>query len=242
MASNRKLPFGYRMEFGEVVIHPLEAVMVQRIFWQYADGASYKEVLDTLRNQDVPYDPGKLWNKNMVARILENRKYTGEPGWPAIISEELYARADEKRSSKAAPVKRTEAQKILHRLSGGSTTMEMEGNVLRMLNDLVASPERICAPSMPLAEQAETETLRQVLTDELDQQPINEEATKAAAMELASARFATIGNQEYETVRLQRLFTAHGAMEELDAAILCTTVSAVQIRKGKVILGLKTDK
>ena len=36
MASNRKLPFGYRMEFGEIVIHPLEAITVQKIFRQYA--------------------------------------------------------------------------------------------------------------------------------------------------------------------------------------------------------------
>ena len=68
MATKRKLPFGYRMEFGEIVIHPLEAVMVQKIFQQYASGASYKELVDTLRNQDVPYNPGKIWNKNMVNR------------------------------------------------------------------------------------------------------------------------------------------------------------------------------
>ena len=98
MASNRTLPFGYRMEFGEIVIHPLEAITVQKIFRQYASGASYKELVDMLREQVVSYDSGRLCNKNMVARIQENRKYIGDQAWPAIIQEEQYDRAREKRS------------------------------------------------------------------------------------------------------------------------------------------------
>ena len=29
MGSNRKRPFGYRMEFGEIVLHPTEAETVR---------------------------------------------------------------------------------------------------------------------------------------------------------------------------------------------------------------------
>ena len=103
MAGNRKLPFGYQMEMGKIVTNPKEALTVQYIFQQYALGASYSELLEHLRKQDVPYDKGKLWNKNMVARILENRKYTGQPGWPSIIDADMFERANEKRSSKVAP-------------------------------------------------------------------------------------------------------------------------------------------
>ena len=35
MAGNRKLPFGYQMELGEVVTHPQEAEVVRDIFRQY---------------------------------------------------------------------------------------------------------------------------------------------------------------------------------------------------------------
>ena len=80
MAGNRKLPFSYRMEMGKVVMHPKEALTVQYIFQQYSLGASYSELLRHLREQDVEYDQDRLWNKNMVARILENRKYIGQPG------------------------------------------------------------------------------------------------------------------------------------------------------------------
>ena len=82
MASNRKLPFGYRMELGKIAIHPEEAPIVQHMFQQYILGASYTELVEDLRRRDVPYNQGKLWNKNMVARILENRKYIAStPYW-----------------------------------------------------------------------------------------------------------------------------------------------------------------
>ena len=40
MAGNRKLPFGYRMERGEVTEHPIEAEAVREIFQRYLAGAS----------------------------------------------------------------------------------------------------------------------------------------------------------------------------------------------------------
>ena len=141
MASNRKLPFGYRMELGKIVIHPEEASTVQCIFRQYSLGASYKELVKHLREQDMPYDPGKLWNKNMVARILENRKYIGQPGWPSIIDVDMFECVNEKRFYKVSPPQLTDAQKILRRLSGGSS-MNIEQAVLCLLNSLITEPQQ----------------------------------------------------------------------------------------------------
>ena len=41
MGSNRKRPFGYKMEFGEIVLHPAEAETVRWIYDSYLAGASY---------------------------------------------------------------------------------------------------------------------------------------------------------------------------------------------------------
>ena len=71
MAGNRKQPFGYRMEFGEYTPHPAEAETVRRIYQTYLAGASYQELVEALQERGIAYDEGKLWNKNMVARILE---------------------------------------------------------------------------------------------------------------------------------------------------------------------------
>ena len=65
----RKQPFGYRIEMGEIVVHPQEAGIVRFIYREYIAGATYKSLVNALRNQDIPYDNGKLRNKNMVARI-----------------------------------------------------------------------------------------------------------------------------------------------------------------------------
>ena len=87
MGSNRKRPFGYKMEFGEIVLHPEEAETVRRIYDSYLAGDSYSALVDKLRERGVPYDGDKPWNKNMTARILADRRYTGEDGF------ELYCAA-----------------------------------------------------------------------------------------------------------------------------------------------------
>ncbi len=40
MGSNRKRPFGYKMEFGEIVLHPAEAETVRWIYDHYLAGAT----------------------------------------------------------------------------------------------------------------------------------------------------------------------------------------------------------
>ena len=92
--GNRKQPFGYRMEMGEIVLHPQEAKVVEYIFLQYTTGATYNTLVAELRNQPVLYDKGKAWNKNMVARILEDTRYTGQSGYPAIIRQEMHTAID----------------------------------------------------------------------------------------------------------------------------------------------------
>lgn len=86
--GNRKQPFGYRVVMGEIALHPQESKLVEYIFQQYLAGATYNTLVEELREQSIPYDEGKLWNKNMVARILEDSRYTGERGYPPVIDRE----------------------------------------------------------------------------------------------------------------------------------------------------------
>ena len=116
--GNRKQPFGYRVVMGEIALHPQESKLVEYIFQQYLAGATYNTLVEELREQSIPYDEGKLWNKNMVARILEDHRYTGEGAYPVIIDQETLRRVLEKRSAKQAPAQKTEVQKLLRRLSG----------------------------------------------------------------------------------------------------------------------------
>lgn len=88
--SLRHIPYGYRIEKGTPVIVPEEAEIVSRIFHRYDDGETLLAVADSLTEQQIDYYEGKRqWNKNMIARILENRKYIGEETYPPIVSRQL---------------------------------------------------------------------------------------------------------------------------------------------------------
>lgn len=95
--GKRKQPFGYKMELGEIVPQPQEAETVRSIYLQYLAGASFKQLAEQLQTENVPYDVDKPWNKNMVARVLEDERYIGERNFPALIPTEQFHAAQERR-------------------------------------------------------------------------------------------------------------------------------------------------
>ena len=241
--GNRKQPFGYRMELGVIVRHPQEAPLVEQIFRQYLSGVSYNTLVADLRRQLVPYDEGKVWNKNMLARILEDKRYTGEGGYPAIIPVEALAKASEKRSAKQQPSQQTEAQKVLRRLCGHRVTGQTEQQVLNLLNRLAGKPERITMPHAKESPQSNQWQLQRELDAVMSQQPIDEDAAQKLILSIAAAQYGAVGNEEYETARLQRVFAQAQPMTELDAELLQSTVSAIQVYgDGSLDLCLKNNQ
>lgn len=90
MAQNRYLPYGYKIENGKTAIEPQEAEIIRRIYRQYADGLSYLKIAEELTKAGVRYMPDKpQWNKNMVARILQNPNYLGTEKYPSIVESGL---------------------------------------------------------------------------------------------------------------------------------------------------------
>ena len=241
--GNRKQPFGYQMVMGEIVPHPAEAELVQHIFRQYLSGATFNSLTTELRDQPIPYDDGKLWNKNMVARILEDRRYTGNGSYPALIQSDELEQVQRKRVIRQAPVQQTAAQKILRRLSGQTATRQMEGQILKLLNTLIAAPEQIRPPEPEHSGQSAEPELQRELNRVMSCQPIDEEAAKKLILAIAAARYSAIGSGEYETTRLRRLFSRHPPMQELDADLLQSAVSAIHCRSGGTLdIRLKNDQ
>jgi hypothetical protein len=86
MAKNRYLPYGYKIENGKTIIELREAEIIRRIYRAYAEGLSYKKIAEQLTAESVCYLPEKsVWNKNRVARILQNTHYNGSEKYPAIL-------------------------------------------------------------------------------------------------------------------------------------------------------------
>ena len=66
------------------------------LFSRYDMGVSIRELTEFMNNTAVPYDPGKPWNKNMVARILADTRYLGDSGFPVLIDAAVFLDAEEK--------------------------------------------------------------------------------------------------------------------------------------------------
>lgn len=172
----------------------------------------------------------------MIARILEDERYTGTKGFPQIISREDLMAAQEKRLSKQIPIQKTEAQKWLRRLSGEPATVEVEQQVLDLLNGLIRDPEKITLQSSPLkSDSEEPTTLQRELEEAMEQQPIDEDNTRRLILAIASAKYAQICSGEYETVRLKQVFAQSQPMEELDASLLQTSVSSIYIKADRMV-------
>lgn len=92
---NRMISFGYGYKDGKLIVVESEAEIVKSIFTDYIDGKILKEIADELTIKGIDFFNGKCcWNKNMVFRIIENKKYIGEDGYPEIISFEQYEKAN----------------------------------------------------------------------------------------------------------------------------------------------------
>lgn len=102
MAWQRKVPFGYEIQNGILRSHPEEANAVKYIFSQYLTGASYQAIADAMAQQGIRYHQHTAeWNKNMVKRILENRKYIGADDYPRIIPDSDFLTAQLQRAERS---------------------------------------------------------------------------------------------------------------------------------------------
>lgn len=92
--ANRYIPFGYEISNGRIQIIEREAEVVKNVFSLYIQGMSLKLISERLNLQPVTYtSDGRAWDKNLVKRMIDNRKYAGYKEYPEIISQDVYEAA-----------------------------------------------------------------------------------------------------------------------------------------------------
>ena len=103
MSKNRRIPFGYKMENGEITTEPREATAVVNIFDEYIAGKSLLDIANMMQTEGIPYHPleKSQWNRNMVKRILENERYLGTDKYPQLVDKAKYDKANEIKTKKA---------------------------------------------------------------------------------------------------------------------------------------------
>ena len=99
--KNRRIPYGYEMKNGSIVICKSESIIVKQIFADYIGGKNLKSIADSLMNRKIEYLPAETgWNKSRIKRIIEDKRYIGDNIYPNIIQEEILNRANEVKTSR----------------------------------------------------------------------------------------------------------------------------------------------
>lgn len=240
--GNRKQPFGYKMEFGEIVLQPQEAETVRSIYRKYLAGASFNQLTEWLQTEGVPYDGDKPWNKNMVARILEDDRYIGKKNFPALIEAEQFRAAQERRKEMHPECKQTPAQKELRRLCGGTVPDSVARKVLKILNQVVDDPQLIKIESSGVPTTEDIRQRRLELDKLLQTPPVDEEIARQKTMELAVLTLVSVEMEEYEANRLRSIFGKQVKMRELDANLLKQGVRKIECRGDDVRVVLKNNQ
>ena len=95
MKKKRALPFGYTLQNGQLVISEDEAKVVKDIFQAYIGGSSMLELADLMTHKQIPYTEKRLiWNKNLIARIITDRRYAGTDGFEPIVDDQDFREAE----------------------------------------------------------------------------------------------------------------------------------------------------
>ena len=230
MASKRKMVFGYRMELGDIVPSPNEAETVRYIYTRYLAGASFQCLANELNQKVLPYHTGKSWNKNMVARILEDSRYVGADLYPPIISAKQLQAVQERRKQNCTASPPLPAQAELYKLCGSAVPGSAVKRIRKALNHLIDDPLRISMAASAVCDTAEIRQLQQELDTLLQTPPVDEDAARQKALE------------EYESHRLRNIFETHPKMDALDAALLKQSLRKIECHGDTVCLLLKNGQ
>ena len=89
--TKRIVLYGYAIENGEYVCDREAAMVIHKIYDMYIEGASFNSIAEQLNREGTIYlEERPTWNKHLIKRILQNRKYLGESHYPRIISGEQF--------------------------------------------------------------------------------------------------------------------------------------------------------
>ena len=255
----RKYAFGYEMREGKIQPAVAEAEVVRIVHERYAKGSSYRQLTDLLNAGTVPYnEPDKLWNKNMVARILGNEIYIGQKGYPPILNEELLRKVQAMRPETGQVVDgRATLLRSMCRCASCGKKPSMNGNargwqrwncpecgaltskatlqtVDGVVGDIVANLQAntglIRSKMAERKNQSHIMDLEKALEEAMCKETFDDTNARAIALELAQSRMEAYGTEGYEEYRIKQLLSALGTdrLEELLPQIATAILIPVQ--------------
>lgn len=107
---------------------------------------------------------------------------------------------------------------------------------------LIQRPELIACPVPKAEPPPEVTKLRRGLDELLHRPPVDEVQARDLAFQLATLQLNAIGPEEYETLRLRRLFQNRRPMMELEQELLHENVRRIAVSNGTVTVLLKNNQ
>ena len=188
--ENRKLPFGYEMHNGTIQINSKESDCVRWIFLMYLEEASLSGIAKELNLKgETRYNKTTDWNKNMIDRILHDKKYSSNALYPEIISEEFFQTVQRQRDARRHSKRQSPAQRMIRILGGGRVSKTVEAGVLASLNYLIQNPNVIQCPEPAVPDHTQRFRAQRELDMVMDQQPIDEDRAASLIKRIAEAEY-----------------------------------------------------
>lgn len=178
----------------------------------------------------------------MVARILEDSRYVGADLYPPIISAEQLQAVRERRKKNCTASPPLPAQAELYKLCGSAVPGSAVKRIRKALNHLIDDPLQISMAASAVCDTAEIRQLQQELDTLLQTPPVDEDAARQKALEVASLKLASVKTEEYESHRLRSVFETHPKMDALDAALLKQSLRKIECHGDTVCLLLKNGQ
>lgn len=99
----RSVPYGYMIENGKKIVVPQEATIIIEVYERYNAGETFKQIADSLTEREIIYFQGNsTWNKNNIARMIDDARYLGNEDYPQIVSNTLFAEVRTCREGRSA--------------------------------------------------------------------------------------------------------------------------------------------
>lgn len=122
IVTNRNTLYGYKNTNGMIACDTSEKLIVAMIFDKYInEGCSFANIAAYLNERNVIYSEYRPeWDKNKIARIIGDERYTGGNGYPTLIAPSVFEKATHIRSTKQARDNMIDADSISPKKAIGS--------------------------------------------------------------------------------------------------------------------------
>lgn len=273
MKKARYFPFGYHMVNGKIAIFSNEGPLLQELFTRYLNGASLQQLADYAEQTGIHYRENAVhWNKNMIARMLDDKRYWNADDYPSIVSKETGLAVTLMRRQKAtsqSPIMFIQKKLVCSNCGSGLYRMTQKSlqirwdckkcsmrvgttdrGLLQAVEDKLLTicrdpqnVERIPVPYNSLSMQAAR--LTNEINQMLDQREVDSGRLVPLILECAAEKYKAckITESDHLTLKLKALFNEHHSDEELDRELFEQTVKQVILRPdGSIQLRLINEK